>query len=456
MRRTLIEIPYEVSGVPLFGFGVLFFAWLVFAAIYVAILVRRQGWSRETTSNLPVLLLIGAAFYLLPKFFPGGMPVRGYGVMVLLGVIAAVGLAMRLAERMGLDPEIIISLAFWVFAAGIAGARLFHVIEYWDVAYYKPGDPMGTLRSIINIPSGGLVVYGSFIGGAIAFFWFMRAQRLPALAMADIVAPGVITGMIFGRIGCLLNGCCYGGLCDEPWAITFPAVAESTADGQVHFSPPYQDQLDRGYFYGMVLPSDPKADPVVLDILPDSGAAEAGLSPGDEIDSAGGKSIKTTGELQQVMNETARTAHELRLQTTDSREIVLPALRLTADDGQSSTLPAAPLPSRSLPVHPTQIYSSINAVLILLVLLAWYPFRQHDGEVFALFLTLYPITRFLLEAIRVDETSFLGTGFSISQNVSFAVLILAAGLWSYVLRQPPGSALPPADATGEVAPETRT
>ena len=93
-----------------------------------------------------------------------------------------------------------------------------------------------------------------------------------------------------------------------------------------------------------------------------------------------------------------------------------------------------PLPERSLPVHPTQAYSAINALLICAFLLAVSPFCRRDGMVLALLLSIYPVTRFLLEQIRTDEASVFGTGLSISQNVSIALLSAVAALWIWVLR----------------------
>jgi phosphatidylglycerol:prolipoprotein diacylglycerol transferase len=100
-----------------------------------------------------------------------------------------------------------------------------------------------------------------------------------------------------------------------------------------------------------------------------------------------------------------------------------------------------PLP-RSEPVHPTQIYSAINGLVLCLFLLAYAPFRQRDGEIWAMFLTLYPITRFLLEIIRIDEPGVFGTGLSISQVVSLILLICAVAFWAQVWMKPPGTAFP--------------
>ena len=100
------------------------------------------------------------------------------------------------------------------------------------------------------------------------------------------------------------------------------------------------------------------------------------------------------------------------------------------------------LPPYAHPLQPTQIFSSINALLLCGVLLAYYPFRKREGEVTALLLTLYPSTRFLLELIRSDEAGQFGTGLTISQLVSLVTLLLVAGLWVYVLRQPAGTVWP--------------
>jgi phosphatidylglycerol---prolipoprotein diacylglyceryl transferase len=94
------------------------------------------------------------------------------------------------------------------------------------------------------------------------------------------------------------------------------------------------------------------------------------------------------------------------------------------------------LPDRSQPIHPTQIYSSVNALLLCLLTLAVYPFRQRHGQVIALLLTLYAVSRFLLEVIRNDEGGFFAT-MTISQTVSILVVLGMAVLWVYVQRQSP-------------------
>ncbi len=100
-------------------------------------------------------------------------------------------------------------------------------------------------------------------------------------------------------------------------------------------------------------------------------------------------------------------------------------------------MPAVAPPPRSLPVQPTQIYSTIDALLLCLLLLAYAPFRRRDGELFALMMSIYPVTRFLIESLRSDEAAVFGTGMSISQNVSLLLLVCAAAL--VVLHSPPAA-----------------
>ena len=93
-------------------------------------------------------------------------------------------------------------------------------------------------------------------------------------------------------------------------------------------------------------------------------------------------------------------------------------------------------PTKSLPVEPSQPLSTIDALLLCLMLLAYDPFRRRDGELFAVMMSIYPVTRFLIEGLRTDEAAVLGTGMSIGQCVSLLLLVCAAALWFYILRQP--------------------
>jgi phosphatidylglycerol---prolipoprotein diacylglyceryl transferase len=430
MCSELFRIPYSLGGVPIFGVGVLLAIWAIATAITLFNLVRLNGWSAETLSSLPVLLLVGAAIVFLPRVFPDGMPVRGYGIMLLAGITAGVGMAVYRARQGCLDPEIIISLAIWMVVSGIVGARLFYVIEYWQENF--AGRPLrDTLLEIVNVPQGGLVVFGGFIGAAVGFVYFIRKQKLPLLAMADVVAPGMAIGMALGRVGCLLNGCCYGGQTDLPWHVSFPKystalVGSSSADAQ-RFSPPYADQASRGEMYGFRIDGRESEPAVVTHVDEGSAASQAGLHVNDSVAAVNGIPIHSTSDAKARVFDLTLSQQPLNLQLRS---------------GASIAIAAAPLPERSLPVHPAQAYSAIDAGLLCWLLWSYFPFRRRDGEVIALLLTIHPITRFLLEIIRTDEPAVFGTGLSISQNISILLLACGVGLWWYISRQPRGVTWP--------------
>ena len=120
-------------------------------------------------------------------------------------------------------------------------------------------------------------------------------------------------------------------------------------------------------------------------------------------------------------------------------------MELTTAEGKVHRIVRPDWPGRSLPIHPTQLYAALDAGLLALVLWLAYPFRRRDGEIFAVLITVHPISRFLLEMIRSDEPGQFGTTLTISQWISLAFLVLAAGFWYYVEKQPRGSALPRSD-----------
>ena len=136
MCSELFRIPYEVGGVPIFGVGVLLAIW----ADRVRGNDHRTGAekrdrSQKSSDRCPCCCSLGLPSSFLPRVFPEGLPVRGYGLMLLVGITSGVGMAMYRARQGGLDPEIILSLAIWLVVCGVVGARLFYVTEYWDESF---------------------------------------------------------------------------------------------------------------------------------------------------------------------------------------------------------------------------------------------------------------------------------------------------------------------------------
>ena len=155
-------------------------------------------------------------------FHLGSLPVRWYGVMMALAFIAGLWTATRRARQVNVSGDIIADVTLWLMLGSIAGARLVWVTTYWKTELADQ-----PFREVFMIQHGGLVFYGGLIGATVAGFIYLTWKKLPVWKIADILAPSIALGCVFGRVGCLLNGCCYGRACDLPWAIHFPADHET-------------------------------------------------------------------------------------------------------------------------------------------------------------------------------------------------------------------------------------
>ena len=157
----------------------------------------------------------------------GSLHVTWYGVMVALGFIAGLWTASRRALRSGVAAESVVDLGPWLILGAIAGARALYVVSYWKESFGG-----GSAWEVFAVWNGGLVYYGGLIGATLAGVLYLRLKKLRFWKVADVLAPSIALGCVFGRIGCLLNGCCYGRVCHLPWAIRFPAKSLA-CDGQV-------------------------------------------------------------------------------------------------------------------------------------------------------------------------------------------------------------------------------
>lgn len=153
-------------------------------------------------------------------FVPSWLPLHSYGMFVALGFLCAALIARRRAKVCGLPPDSMIDLALWAIVAGVAGGRLFYVMEF-----YKTEFRHAPLWYIFALNKGGLVFYGGFITGTLACAWYIWRHKLPALRALDVVASVVMLGLAFGRLGCFSAGCCWGRPTQEWYGVTFPAAA---------------------------------------------------------------------------------------------------------------------------------------------------------------------------------------------------------------------------------------
>jgi len=153
-----------------------------------------------------------------------------YGVMAVLGYLTGIYFINKEALRNKIEPILIQSLTMWIIVGMLIGARIWYVLENW---YQFAPDPI----SIFKLWEGGMVFYGGFIGGFIGGILFIRLTKLPLLKIMDITAPGIAIAISIGRIGCFLNGCCYGRVTDSCIGVSFPSRWYPAA---------YVDHLQRG------------------------------------------------------------------------------------------------------------------------------------------------------------------------------------------------------------------
>lgn len=241
--------------------------------------------------------------------------------MMAIAFLAGLWTASRRGLREGVPAETTIDVGPWLIIGAIIGARTLYVITFWREEFL--GKP---IWQIVAVWQGGLVYYGGLIGASVGYILYARKKKLPFWKGADILAPSIALGYFFGRIGCLMNGCCYGRICDVPWGIHFPIG-----------SPVFKQQLEEGLL-----------------------AADA---------------------------------------------------------------------TKSLTVHPTQMYESLLS-LGLYAALAWlYRRKKFDGQVFATYLVAYAVLRSLVEVFRGDYPQYQRVaGGLLTPAHLVSIVTLAAGL----------------------------
>jgi phosphatidylglycerol:prolipoprotein diacylglycerol transferase len=268
----------------------------------------------------------------------GPLTIHWYGVMMAAAFLVGLWTASRRAPRDGVSGEKIVDAGVWILLGAIIGARFLYVISYWDMLFDKPLFPRAPWTEVFMVQRGGLVYYGGLIGASLAGIIYARVQKLPLWKLADIFAPSIALGYVFGRIGCFLNGCCHGRVCDLPWAVRYPNLSDI-----------WQKHLD-------------------------SGLAEA--------------------------------------------------------NGPSA------------PVHPTQIYDALLN-LALYAGLAWlFRRKKFDGQIFAIYLLCYAVTRSIVEVFRGDYAAAqIRGGLTPAHLISIGIFLTGVVVYA-VLRQRKASTNP--------------
>lgn len=155
-----------------------------------------------------------------------GIPFYSYRVLLAVSFVLCTLLSVRASERHPDGVRLVPAMGIWALCGALLGARVFYVLQYRTPSEYW---------SALVVWEGGLVFYGGLLGGATAVAIHWRARGTPFLKGADVVAPYLALGEAITRIGCFLNGCCYGYVTDLPWGLHFPPGSVA-----------YQAQLDAG------------------------------------------------------------------------------------------------------------------------------------------------------------------------------------------------------------------
>jgi phosphatidylglycerol:prolipoprotein diacylglycerol transferase len=155
-------------------------------------------------------------------FHVGPFTVRSYGLLLALSFLLGIWLAGRRARRTAITSEQIVDLSLYLIISSVIGARLFYVFLHW-------GEFSNDLLGIVNpfqtpgeFGVAGLVFYGGFLFALLTSIWYARWKRLSFWVLADVMSPSIALGLALSRVGCFLNGCCFGKACDLPWAVQFP------------------------------------------------------------------------------------------------------------------------------------------------------------------------------------------------------------------------------------------
>jgi phosphatidylglycerol---prolipoprotein diacylglyceryl transferase len=145
----------------------------------------------------------------------GPIPLRGYALCILVGIVVACVITEMRMRRRGAPPWVVLDIAVWAVPFGIVGARVYHVITSPDDYFGANGHPLKALE----IWNGGLGIWGAVAGGALGAWIACRMQKIPLTFVADCLAPGLPVAQGIGRIGNWFNNELYGGSTNLPWGL---------------------------------------------------------------------------------------------------------------------------------------------------------------------------------------------------------------------------------------------
>ncbi len=438
------------------------------------------------------------------RLFGGEIALRvyGYGLMLVLGFLCGIYLAQWRARRTGENPDAVMACGILSLIGGVIGARAAFVIEKWQDFAKAPN----TMAAVLDVSSGGLIFFGGIAGAIVLVVAYLLIKRLSIRRYLDLIAVSLMIGLAFGRAGCLLNGCCFGGPAESSWALStqFPMYSQPLvktdgspgpfSSGTEATSPVFAHQLKNhlfppGYVDDRLMcigvqgahPHSPRflhgplsgdqlavmfggtedARRLFEQMADDDGmvnydrwnralAAGGGFLRGSEMwdDAMRFRCAECSASGGQIDFDDAWAYLQARKHMLLQKFGTSPDGALTAEQYQKANaylqedLYSLAAKTKSLPVKPSQAIAIVNALLLAGLLMMYYRLRRRDGKVFALLLVLYPITRFILEAIRDDNKHNLANLVLTHNQVTSAVVVVVGIVMWLGLRRLPASAGP--------------
>jgi phosphatidylglycerol:prolipoprotein diacylglycerol transferase len=152
----------------------------------------------------------------------GPLEIHSYGLMLAISFLIGIYFSMYRAKKQGIDPNKIIDLSVIIVISAILGSRFLYVIFHLDEFRGHWWDTINPFQSSGQIGIAGLTMLGGFIAAVVFSLLYLKTKKLPVLKIADIIVPAIAVGILVTRVGCFLNGCCYGLPTDSPLGMVFP------------------------------------------------------------------------------------------------------------------------------------------------------------------------------------------------------------------------------------------
>jgi phosphatidylglycerol:prolipoprotein diacylglycerol transferase len=180
----------------------------------------------------------------------GRFEIHSYGVMLAISFLLGIYWAMRRAKKRGIDNNVVMDVSLIIVFCALIGSRAMYVITHLVEFRGHWFDTINPFPSTGGVGISGLTMLGGVVLSMIAIILFCWIKKISILKLCDIMAPSFALGIFITRIGCFLNGCCYGKPCRLPWGVVFPMNSPAGSMHQgIHIHP---TQLYSS-FYGLII-----------------------------------------------------------------------------------------------------------------------------------------------------------------------------------------------------------